>query len=595
MKLHNVNQGTQEWHDLRATHLTASDASAMMGASKYKSRTQLLKEKKFGVKEVITPAKQALFNKGHAAEDSARELLEVDMLESFAPVVGSIEIDGLNLLASLDGRSEDGDIVFEHKLWNATLAENVRNTVLESSHYWQLEHQLLVSSAEQVLFMVSDGTAENREVMYYASVPERRDQLIAGWKQFKQDLDVFEMEAKQEAVVATQAQLPSITYSVKGTEISTNIGLCLNQIKILAENEMSKTLETDQDFADKDQLNKDVKKARANLKDMVAKVRGEFVSYSQFEEIAQDMDAVLQKMQSHGEKQVTQAKEAKKQSILEDAVRDLDLHFVECNAKIAPMYIQNIINVQPDWTGAMKNKRTIESLTNAVSEELAKCKVEINQVIDRVVPNIKFLRDNAQSHRFLFADSQSLVNQPEESFAAVVNARINEHKKSEEERLEVERKRIQAEEQAKAEAKAEELAEKERERIRSEERAKAQEEEQAKRQAEDAARKPETVLEKPAKIDKTSTPAEVLASMGLASDLIEGNQEVVKPLFESQKLNEAFNGVFTDTPLEHATFEVKQSLSIPDELADELANWARENRLSTNQVKELSEILNKYF
>ncbi|NOS39050.1 YqaJ viral recombinase family protein, partial [Staphylococcus aureus] len=143
MKLYNIEQGTDAWLKLREEHLTASDASAMMGASKYKSRTQLMKEKKFGVKEKITPAKQALFDKGHAAEDAARDLLEVDMLESFAPVVGGIEIDGLKLLASLDGLSEDQQMVFEHKLWNETLAENVRNNVLEDTHYWQLEHQLL--------------------------------------------------------------------------------------------------------------------------------------------------------------------------------------------------------------------------------------------------------------------------------------------------------------------------------------------------------------------------------------------------------------------------------------------------------------------
>ncbi|CAM0052449.1 RecE-like recombination exonuclease [Vibrio phage D478] len=486
MQLFKVEQGTPEWHELRDTHLTASDASAMMGASKYKSRTQLMKEKKFGVKEKITPAKQALFDKGHAAEDAARDLLEVDMLESFAPVVGGIEIDGLKLLASLDGLSEDQQMVFEHKLWNETLAENVRNNVLEDTHYWQLEHQLLVSGAENALFMTSDGTADKREYMHYISIPERREQLIAGWKQFNEDLDSFEMEAKKEVVIAEKTSLPAISYSVTGTEITTNIAMCLDQIKTMASEEMSKVLETDQDFADKDQLNKDVKKARAGLKDMIGKVRGEFVSYSQFEEIAQEMDGVLQQMQSHGEKQVKQAKEAKKQAILEEATRDLDLHFVECNSKIAPMYVQNIITVQPDWAGAMKNKRTIESLTNSVSEELAKWKVEINQVMDRVVPNLQYLRDHAADYKFLFSDAQQLVNQDAEPFQAIIKSRIADHKQAEEERLEAERQRIQKEEEEKAQREAEAKAEAERERIRKEERAKAQAEEQAKRdQAED--------------------------------------------------------------------------------------------------------------
>lgn len=507
MQVYDIKQGTDAWLKLREEHLTASDASAMMGASKYKSRTQLMKEKKFGVKEKITPAKQALFDKGHAAEDAARDLLEVDMLESFAPVVGGIEIDGLKLLASLDGLSEDQQMVFEHKLWNETLAENVRNNVLEDTHYWQLEHQLLVSGAENALFMTSDGTADKREYMHYISIPERREQLIAGWKQFNKDLESFEMEAKKEVVVAEKTSLPAISYSVTGTEISTNIGVCLEQIKTMASEEMSKVLETDQDFADKDQLNKDVKKARAGLKDMIAKVRGEFVSYSQFEEIAQEMDGVLQQMQSHGEKQVKQAKEAKKQAIWTEADNNLRQHIAECDAKLKPMLSAGIMGAfTPDWTGAMKNKRTIESLENAVSEELAKWKVEINQVMDRVVPNLQYLRDHAADYKFLFSDAQQLVNQDAEPFQAIIKSRIADHKQAEEERLEAERQRIQKEEEAKAQREAEAKAEAERERIRKEERAKAQAEEQAKREQEEADRLQREAEEKAKQPEPTPEP-----------------------------------------------------------------------------------------
>jgi len=511
MKLYNIEQGTDAWLKLREDHLTASDASAMMGASKYKSRTQLMKEKKFGVKEKITPAKQALFDKGHAAEDAARDLLEVDMLESFAPVVCGVEIDGLKLLASLDGLSEDQQMVFEHKLWNETLAENVRNNVLEDTHYWQLEHQLLVSGAENALFMTSDGTADKREYMHYISIPERREQLIAGWKQFNKDLESFEMEAKREVVVAEKTSLPAISYSVTGTEITTNIAMCLDQIKTMASEEMSKVLETDQDFADKDQLNKDVKKARAGLKDMIAKVRGEFVSYSQFEEIAQEMDGVLQQMQSHGEKQVKQAKEAKKQAIWTEADNNLRQHIAECDDKLKPMLLAGIMGAfTPDWTGAMKNKRTIESLENAVSEELAKWKVEINQVMDRVVPNLQYLRDHAADYKFLFSDAQQLVNQDAEPFQAIIKSRIADHKQAEEERLEAERKRIQEEEERKAKEKAEReaeaKAEAERERIRKEERAKAQAEEQAKREQEEVDRLQREAEEKAKQPEPTPEP-----------------------------------------------------------------------------------------
>lgn len=483
MKLYdNLVQGSDEWHQVRAEHFTASECPAMMGASKYKSRPQLMKDKK-GFKEVISAQLQKRFDQGHETEEKARELLEFETADSFEAAVASIEIDGLKLLASLDGLSEDEKTIFEHKLWNATLVENVRNNVLEPTYYWQLEQQLLVFGADQVLFMVSDGTSNKREIMYYKSAPERREKLIAGWKQFKIDLEGFELKAKQEVVVATCAKnnLPAITYHVTGTEISTNIGVCLEQIKEMAQEEMSKTLETDQDFADKDQLNKDVKKARAALKESISKVRGEFVSYSQFEEIAQDMDVVLQKMQSHGEKQVKQAKDVKKQSIKSDGEKSVSEYVKECDLKIKPMSLSAITGFfMPDFDLAMKNKRTIESLENAVSESVANLKIEINQAMDRIVPNLQYLRDNAVGYKFLFSDSQQLVNQDAEPFQAIIKSRIADHKKGEEDRLEEERKRIQAEEEEKAQREAQAKLDEEREKIRKEEQVKAQAEQQAK-------------------------------------------------------------------------------------------------------------------
>ena len=42
MKIHNVAQGSEAWHALRANYFTASEAPAMMGASKQMKRTELL-------------------------------------------------------------------------------------------------------------------------------------------------------------------------------------------------------------------------------------------------------------------------------------------------------------------------------------------------------------------------------------------------------------------------------------------------------------------------------------------------------------------------------------------------------------------------
>ena len=56
MKTIDIEQGSKEWHDFRAKHFTASDAPAMLGVSPYKTRIELLKEKKYGITQEIDAA-----------------------------------------------------------------------------------------------------------------------------------------------------------------------------------------------------------------------------------------------------------------------------------------------------------------------------------------------------------------------------------------------------------------------------------------------------------------------------------------------------------------------------------------------------------
>ena len=361
-------------------------------------------------------------------------------------------VDDLELLASFDGLTVDHITAWEHKDWNLTLAENVRNSVLEPMYYWQLEHQLLVSGSRHCIFTVSDGTTDNRETMEYFSLPQRREKLIAGWKQFEKDLVQHELKAKQETVTANKTEtFPVITFDVKGTEITTNITECLELVKSRSEIEINRTLETDQDFADKDAFNKATKKARSDLKTLAQDVQNKFVSYSEFAAHAKEIDAVLQKMQSHGEKQVKTAKEEKKSKIKANAIAQLKTFFSELSSKI-----QNIqIHIDVDFDVVMKNKRTIESLQNSVDTELSRVKVEACMISDTVSNNLDLLAKLASEYQFLFNDYQSLVFADESAFEAIIKVRISEHKEAETKRLEHEREQIRIDEERKAKAKLE--------------------------------------------------------------------------------------------------------------------------------------------
>jgi predicted phage-related endonuclease len=430
VRIVNLEQGSDAWIAERMLHNCSSDAPVMMGASKNRSRRELLHEKHTGRrKEVSDYTENVIFANGHETEEAARKIIELDMFEDLTPAVLSREVDGLMLMASLDGRTDDNKLLFEHKQWNAVLVENVKDGVLDPAHYWQLEQQLLVSGADQVLFVVSDGTEDKMVKMFYQSTEKRRDELIAGWKQFEKDLAEYEPEAKQEMVVAASVEaFPVITYVVKGSMVESNISETLQGFKDRAEIEMNRVLDTDQDFADKESLNKATVKARETLKAMVAGAKGEFVSFSEFAETAEQIDSILQKMQSQGEKQVKQAKEKKKGEIVSLAQAAFTAHVKELNQKIKPLTL-NLIGAgsMPDFSAAIKNKRTIESLKNAVDGVVATAKIEVDQIMAKIVPNQIYLRGHAKDYVFLFADIASIINQDTEPFQAIVKARIAEH------------------------------------------------------------------------------------------------------------------------------------------------------------------------
>jgi putative phage-type endonuclease len=545
MRIENCIQGSQEWHALRANHFTASDAAAMMGESKYKSRNQLLEEKATGKTPEVSEAKQRIFDQGHEAEAAARDILEMETLESYPPLVATREIEGLPLLASFDGCSLGSRGLWEHKLWNETLAENVRNKTLEPAYYWQLEHQLLVAGdeAQHVIFTVSDGTMEKRETMVYESVPERRKKLIAGWKQFAEDLKNYKPKAKPEQVEGADADgFPLVEYEVHGTAIYSNLRDILPIVKERAEEEMARPLETDQDFADKEKQVKAVKAARKHLKETTEDVKGEFVSFAEFSSLAAEMDSVLQKLQSHGEKAVKDAKAQKKREIEQSADEALREHIASVNEKIAPLHIENIIDIIPDWGTAMKNKRTLESLQNAVDEELSRVQVGIKQTFKLVWENLEYFNSQKDYH-FLFNDLERIVNQQSEGFKALVQQRIADYEaeqKEKREREERERKEREA-----AEVKRREEAEARR---------KEREEADAKCREEDRAQEVKTEPEEAHEASATNaqTPAEV-------------------PIPEKVSTGEAYT------------------------LIDEIEAWAQRHQLEPSSLRELFQIIRRHY
>jgi len=455
MKIHNVAQGSAEWHALRAQHFTASEAPAMMGASKYQTRTELLTLKKTGIAPDVTPSQQYIFDKGHATEAMARPLVEVMIGEELYPVVGTKG----NLLASMDGATELGETLFEHKLWNESLVAQVKAEELAPHYYWQLEQQLLVSGAERVIFVCSDGTAENFVSMEYRPVAGRAEQLVEGWKQFEADLAEYTPQAAAVEVVAAVIEtLPTLSVQLEGAVKSSNLPAF--QSTVMARIQAINTdLQTDQHFADAEEMVKFCDKAEKNIDLVKANALAQTASIDELFKTLDTIQEELRKKRLMLDKLVKARKVSIREDIVMDAAKSLQAHVDQINASLGGK--ARMPAVPADFAGAIKGKKTIASLRDAADSELARAKIAASQIGDSIRNNLASLDELAAYYMFLFNDVQQLVMKANDDLVALIKVRISEHQKAEEEKAEAQREQIRKEElqRIENEAKAKQVVE----------------------------------------------------------------------------------------------------------------------------------------
>ncbi|NMZ13271.1 Heme peroxidase [Pseudomonas proteolytica] len=446
MKIHNVAQGSAEWLALRAQFHTASEAPAMMGASKYQSRTDLLVAKKTGITPDVTPSQQFIFDKGHATEAMARPLAEALIGEELYPIVGTKG----NLLASMDGATMLGETLFEHKLLNESVVAQVKAGELTPHYYWQLEQQLLVSGAERVIFVCSDGTEENFVHMEYRSVAGRAAQLIEGWKQFEADLANFEMADAPSIVVGKAPdELPALRIELTGMVTASNLKVFEDSALAVIDS-VKTTLSTDQDFADA----KTAVKWCSDVEEAVAVAKKQALSQTQsIDELFSSLDRIsahARETRLKVDKLVKAQELVVKTSIKQKAEQALLDHIAAINKTLDRVALPN---VHADFAGAMKNKRTIASLQDAVDTELARAKIDASQAADSIRLNLTSLAELAADHAFLFNDLQQLVMKANDDLVTLVKFRIDEHQKAEAVKAETKRLADEAEQKRLAEVK----------------------------------------------------------------------------------------------------------------------------------------------
>jgi len=444
MEVLNLIQGSTEWKQARLEYFTASEAPAMMGVSKYMSREDLLKLKKTGIEKEFDEYTLKLFAKGHATEALARPIVEEFIGDELYPVTGRLFVEGLPLLASFDGLTMMFDIGFEHKLWNEKIVAQIKAKMLDPMYYWQLEQQLLISKAKKIVFTTSDGTADKMERLEYYPVPGRAEQLIAGWQQFAIDLENYECADVIEKVVAEPVLgLPAVSIKVDGTiALIDNLDVFGAALKEYIAN-INKKPETDQDFANLESAIKTLKTAEDALNSAENSALAQAESIDVMRKTVELYRSIARSNRLTTEKLVKNEKTARKLEIATNAENDRLKHQADLNNTLGGHYIE----IRGDFNSAMKGKKTITSLQSAANDELARCKIIANELFITVGTNLKKI---PEEYNFLFNDLSLIVAKQTDDFALLVDSRINEHKQTEEEKLDAERKKIREEEEQKA-------------------------------------------------------------------------------------------------------------------------------------------------
>ncbi len=470
MQLHDLQQGSDEWLRLRLDYFTASEAAAMMGDSPYKSRDALLNEKATGLTEEITPDKQALFDRGHAAEELARPLAETIIGDELYTSIGTEDINGLPLLASFDGITMMGDTLFEHKLLSQKVVAMIESGIIARSHLWQLEHQLAVSGAERVLFACSDGTMENLHWCWYLSDPVRRQELLAGWEQFDKDLQAFDDKPAQPVIIEAKGEVimkcPTLNINLTGEIVHSNLqSFEAHALQVIEA--VNTDLNTDQDFADAEQAVKYFKDAEQTLETGKKNALSQTIEIDELFRTVDHLKDTMREKRLWLNKLVTARKKERKTEMLQAAHLELIELVADYNRQLSPVSLP-IGSINSDFAGAIKGKSSFTKMQEAINDTLAKAKIQAVELERKLSKNLNTYHELAADHRFLFNDLSQIIGKDHDDLTALIKVRIGEHKETEAKRLEAERERIRQEEESKLEEQRQQIRWEEQQKVQAE-------------------------------------------------------------------------------------------------------------------------------
>lgn len=394
MKIVNLIQGTPEWHAHRAQHFNASDAPAMMGVSKYKTRSQLLHEIATGLVTEVDSGTQRRFDDGHRAEALARPLAEKIIGEELYPVTGT---NG-RFSASFDGLTLMYDVAFEHKLVNERLRlafaamadDDTAGHLLPMDYRVQMEHQMMVSECDRVLFMATrwdaDGNLQECMHVWYESDPELGEWINVGWDQFAADLAAYTPQVTEAKPVGrTPENLPALRIEVTGAVTASNLAeYKAHALEVFKG--INRNLSTDQDFADAEKVVKWCGDVETRLAAAKEHALSQTAGIDELFKAIDDISAEAKRTRLELDRLVKARKEQIREAIVSEGRAAFAQHVASLNDRLGKRLMPPLF---PDFASAIKNKRTVDSLRDAVNTTLAKAKIEATTIADGIQINLR--------------------------------------------------------------------------------------------------------------------------------------------------------------------------------------------------------------
>lgn len=452
-------QGSPAWHAHRAQHLNASDAPAMLGVSNNVSRADLMRELAAGVpREFSDFVQERVIDPGHEFEALARVIAEGYVGEDLYPVTGakgkySASYDGLTLLE---------DTAWEHKRLNQALRhamfDGCTGTDLPLMYQVQMEHQAMVSDCERVFFMASewkrvgnDWQLVEERHCWYTPNPELRARILTGWAQFEADVSAYEPAPAAAPLPTGRAPetLPALSIQVTGMVTNSNLAEFKdNAMAVLGS--INRELESDEDFANAEKTVVWCKGVEERLEATKQQVLGQTADIDAVFRTMDEVSAETRSIRLELDKLVTKRKEERRTEIGNNARRAVQDHIRAINDTLGEHGLPMPATLISELQAAIKGKRSFSSMQDAVDTVANNAKITASQTADRIRTNVAILAEHRE-HSTLFADRVSLcASKAPEDLRNLVKARISEHDRSEQERLDKQREQMRVEEAEKA-------------------------------------------------------------------------------------------------------------------------------------------------